>query len=161
MVKNGKLSIWEVLSNGSELHQLLPAWNEPAGECCGNWSADGNYFAFQATRGGKTEVWATRERRRALDGLAKQYGEPVRLTTGQLNSLWRRCSTRTGTKLYVIGQQPRGEMVRYDLAHQLVTRFLRHICGVSGLTRRMVSGSLMLITLTALYGGAASMGAIG
>jgi DNA-binding winged helix-turn-helix (wHTH) protein len=45
-------SLWEVQADGTDLHPLLPGWNNPAAECCGNWTADGKYFVFQSSRGG-------------------------------------------------------------------------------------------------------------
>jgi hypothetical protein len=34
-------SIWEVQSDGTNFHPLLPGWNNPPAECCGNWTPDG------------------------------------------------------------------------------------------------------------------------
>jgi serine/threonine protein kinase/Tol biopolymer transport system component len=111
--RSGALSIWEVSADGTGLHAFLPGWNRPPGECCGNWAPDGTYFVFQSTRNGKTEVWSTCERRGFTTGFNKSNFEPVQLTSGQLNSLAPVFSP-DGKKLYVIGQQQRGEVVRYD-----------------------------------------------
>ncbi len=115
--RTGALSIWEVSADGTNLHPLLPGWNQPPAECCGNWTPDGKYFVFQATRNGKTEIWAIQERRRGLLArlahLGKVTSEPTQLTAGQMNSLAPVLSP-DGRKLYVIGQQLRGELVRYD-----------------------------------------------
>jgi Tol biopolymer transport system component len=92
---------------------LLPGWNQPPAECCGNWTPDGKYFVFQATRNGKTEIWAIRERNGLLGSFRKIGREPVQLTAGQLNSLTPVLSP-DGKKLYVVGQQLRGELTRYD-----------------------------------------------
>src|SRR5262245_10399884 len=48
----GLSSLWEVASDGGNPHPLLPDWNNPAAECCGNWTADGRYFVFQSRRNG-------------------------------------------------------------------------------------------------------------
>jgi Tol biopolymer transport system component/predicted Ser/Thr protein kinase len=112
----GALSIWEVSADGTNLHPLLPGWNQPPAECCGNWTPDGKSFVFQSTRNRKTEIWAILEGRSRLGGLGlsgKGAGEPIQLTAGQLNSLAPVLSP-DGKKLYVIGQQLRGELVRYD-----------------------------------------------
>jgi Tol biopolymer transport system component/predicted Ser/Thr protein kinase len=120
VVRNGSLSIWEVSADGTGLHPLLPGWNQPPRECCGNWAPDGKYFIFRSTRDGKTEVWATRERGGLTARFDKSQLEPVQLTSGQLNSLAPVFSP-DGKKLYVIGQQLRGELVRYDLhSHEWV-----------------------------------------
>jgi len=112
----GALSIWELSADGANLHPLLPGWNQPPAECCGNWTPDGKYFVFQATRNGKTEIWAIQERHSWVARLrlyGRPAGEPVQVTGGQLNSLAPVLSP-DGKKLYVIGQQLRGELVRYD-----------------------------------------------
>jgi Tol biopolymer transport system component len=49
----GGWSIWEVRGDGTDLHPLLPGWNSPPAECCGNWTPDGKYFVFQSARKGR------------------------------------------------------------------------------------------------------------
>ncbi len=127
MDKTGGLSIWEVSANGTGIHELLPNWNQPPTACCGNWTLNGKYFVFQATRNGKTEIWATKEKASVRGWLRRSKDEPVQLTSGQLNSL-APVPSPDGKKLYVIGQQLRGELVRYDLnAHQ----WLPYLAGIS------------------------------
>lgn len=111
--RTGVLSIWEALADGTGLRPLLPGWNQPAAECCGNWAPDGNYFVFQATRNGKTEIWALREGGGLFDWHTDRHAKPVQLTVGQLNSLAPVFSP-DGKRLYVVGQQLRGELERYD-----------------------------------------------
>jgi Tol biopolymer transport system component/DNA-binding winged helix-turn-helix (wHTH) protein len=106
---NGFSSLWEVSADGHTADSILTAWNRAPSECCGSWTPDGSYFVFQATRDGKTEIWAIRERR----GLPFSSSQPVRLTAGQMNSLAPMVS-QNGKKLYVIGEQLRGELVHYD-----------------------------------------------
>ena len=111
--KTGLLSIWELSANGTGIHELFPNWNHPPTACCGNWTPDGKYFVFQATRNNKTEIWATKEKD-VRGWFRRSEDEPVQLTSGQLNSL-APVPSPDGKKLYVIGQQLRGELVRYDL----------------------------------------------
>ncbi len=119
----GALAIWDVLADGTRLHPFLPDWNQSSAACCGNWTPDGKYFVFQATRNGKTEIWATRERGGLLDVFRKLGREPVQLTAGQLNSL-QPVLSRDGKKLYVVGQQLRGELTRYDSKSRQWVSFL-------------------------------------
>src|SRR5262249_30910348 len=48
-------NLWEIDPDGSNLRRLLPDWNRPASECCGNWTRDGRYFIFQATSNRTTQ----------------------------------------------------------------------------------------------------------
>jgi len=105
----GFSSLWEASTDEATAHPILAGWNRTPSECCGSWTPDGGYFVFQATREGKTEIWAIREKR----GLPFSSSPPVRLTAGQMNSLAPMVS-QNGKKLYVIGEQLRGELVRYD-----------------------------------------------
>ncbi len=123
----GALAIWEVRADGTGLRPFLPDWNRPAQECYGSWSPDGKYFVFQSTRDGKTEAWATRESRGVLDRFRSIRSEPVPLTSGQLNSLAPAFSP-DGKKLYVIGQQLRGELVHYELSSR---HWLPYLSGLS------------------------------
>jgi eukaryotic-like serine/threonine-protein kinase len=111
--QNSAHAIWEVSADGTKLHPLLPGWNQPPAECCGNWTPDGKYFVFQATRNGNTEIWAIRDRDGLLGSFRKVPHEPVQITAGQLNSLTPLLSP-DGKKLYVVGQKLRGELARYD-----------------------------------------------
>ncbi len=125
--RTGPLAIWEVSADGTGLHRLLSGWNRPPAECCGNWTPDGKYFAFQAIRQGKTEVWATREQHGLL-GVLPQIGRaPVQITAGQLDSL-APVFSRDGRKLYVVGQQLRGELTRYDANSR---QWVSYLAGIS------------------------------
>ncbi len=110
--RTGVLKIWEVSANGSSSRAFLPDWNQPPSACCGNWTPDGRYFVFQATRDGKTEIWVTRERTGLLDSF-RRIDQPVQLTGGQLDSMTPLPSL-DGKKLYVVGQKLRGETVHWD-----------------------------------------------
>src|SRR5579863_1684203 len=106
----GYSSIWEIPADGKVPHPILAGWNQAPSECCGNWTPDGKYFVFQSTRDAKTEIWAMKEKQGLL---ARGSGEPVQLTAGQMNSLAPTVSSN-GKKLYIVGQQLRGELARHD-----------------------------------------------
>ena len=117
-------SLWEMSADGSDLHPLLPGWNNPAAECCGNWTADGRYFVFQATRNQTTNIWAIRERGGLLQPASR---EPIQLTVGPLN-FYAPVPNQDGSKIYVIGEQKRGELVRYDWKTK---QFVSYLGGLS------------------------------
>jgi Tol biopolymer transport system component len=65
---------------------------------------------FQSSRNGITSIWALREKRGLL---AVSLPEPVPLTTGPMN-FYAPLPSADGKKLFVLGEQRRGELVRYD-----------------------------------------------
>lgn len=48
--KIGTSALWEVGSDGSNPHPLLPGWNSTPREGIGNWTADGKYYVFHCVR---------------------------------------------------------------------------------------------------------------
>jgi Tol biopolymer transport system component len=117
-------TLWELSADGKLSHALLPGWNPSGSDCCGNWTPDGQYFLFQSTRDGKTEIWAMRDKPGLLD---RGAGRPVQLTAGQIDSLAPVVSPN-GQKLYVIGQKLRGELARYDSKER---EFVPYLSGIS------------------------------
>src|SRR5262249_14335057 len=116
-------SLWEVSAAGNNLHPLLPGWNNPPAECCGNWTPDGKYFVFQSDREGMTNIWAIREQ----GGFFRKHsGEPVQLTGGPI-SVSAPVPSVDGKKLFVVGTQLRGELVRYDAKSGQFTPYLSGI----------------------------------
>jgi Tol biopolymer transport system component len=120
----GTRSIWEVGADGNNLHRLLEGWNKPAAECCGKWTADGNYYVFQSTRNGSTSIWTLRQ---SAEILRKRVGDPVLLTAGPIHYSWP-VPSLDGKKLFVIGYQPRGELTRYDIK---TGQFVPYLSGIS------------------------------
>jgi Tol biopolymer transport system component len=117
-------SLWEVSADGTNLHPLLPGWNDPPAECCGSWTPDGKYFVFQSRRNGTAHLWALREKGSLF---RRATSEPVQLTTGPMN-LGRPVPSKDGKKLFVVGGLPRGQLVRYDSkSHE----FLPYLSGIS------------------------------
>jgi Tol biopolymer transport system component len=46
--RNSTYSLWEVRTDGSDLHHLLAGWRNPPDECCGRWTPDGRYYVFES-----------------------------------------------------------------------------------------------------------------
>jgi Tol biopolymer transport system component/DNA-binding winged helix-turn-helix (wHTH) protein len=119
-VKGSRL--WEMASDGSGLHALLPGWRPSTPLCCGRWTADGKFFVFLLQhpfqRGYEpgNQLWTLDERR----GLLRQTPtEPVQLTSGPIR--WNTpIPSKDGTKIFAQGVILRGELVRFDArSHQL------------------------------------------
>ena len=122
--KTLRSSVWELLKDGTFLHEILGGWNAASDECCGRWSSDGRWYVFQSTRDGRTDIWALPEPSGLID---RGPREPIQLTEGPINSLAPEMSL-DGRKLYLIGQQPRGELNRYDAR---LKQFVPYLNGVS------------------------------
>jgi Tol biopolymer transport system component len=117
-------SLWEVFADGTNPRPLLPGWNDPRAECCGNWTPDGKYFAFQSSRNNQTDIWILEEK-----GSFWKFRNrgPMQVTAGPMNFLTPVFS-QDGESLFVIGEQRRGELVRYDAQAK---QFLPYLSGIS------------------------------
>lgn len=117
--------IWEIASNGSNPHQLLPGWHEAEGQCCGHWTPDGRFFLFRSGKlwQDRGQLWALDERR----GLLRQPPpEPIQLTSGPTR--WGTpIASSDGKKIFAEGASPRGELSRYDAQSRQFQPFLKGI----------------------------------
>ena len=122
------ISIWEVRSDGSNLHQLLTGWHSPPTQFSGRWTEDGRYYVFvdvssENSTSPQANIFALAE----PSGIfRKASSTPIQLTTGPVQY-----SVPTpdvaGRKLFVQGAQPRAELVRYDSASKQFVPFLQGI----------------------------------
>ena len=103
-------SLWEANADGSHPRQLLAGWQNAADECCGAWTSDGNYFVFQATHEGMSNLWAVRVQG---DLWREVNHNPVQLTVGQMNSQ-APVPSKDGSKVFFIGSTRRDELIHYD-----------------------------------------------
>ncbi|SPF34751.1 putative Transcriptional regulator, CadC [Candidatus Sulfotelmatobacter kueseliae] len=122
--EKGPESIWEIRPDGSDLHPVLPGWDNPPCDWSGVWTPDGRYYFFLSwiTPPG-SNVWAIRE----PSGLFHRHSSvPFQLTTGPLefHSL---VFSPDGKKLFASAQQFRGELVRYDPKSRQFVPFLAGI----------------------------------
>jgi eukaryotic-like serine/threonine-protein kinase len=117
-------SLWEVAINGAGLRPLLPGWHQEPGECCGSWTADGRYFFFAAYRNGRSDIWALGEK----SGLLHEKSQlPIQITAGPV-SYSAPVASPDRSRLFVIGEQPRAELQRYDPKQK---QFAPYLGGVS------------------------------
>jgi Tol biopolymer transport system component/DNA-binding winged helix-turn-helix (wHTH) protein len=110
--------LWEMSSDGSGLHPLLPAWRPLSSQCCGRWTPDGKFFVFLSRSAfisysgllPASQLWVLDERR----GLFRRAPtEPVQLTSGPIR--WNTPTpSKDGTKIFAHGVILRGELDRYD-----------------------------------------------
>ena len=102
----------------------MPGWSNPPQECCGNWTPDGKYFIFQSDHDGKTQIWAMPEKGRLVP---QNRPEPTQLTTGPL-SYSPPFPVVDGKRIFAVGSQPRGELVRFNKKTQ---QFEPYLSGIS------------------------------
>ncbi|MGB6898499.1 MAG: protein kinase [Candidatus Acidiferrum sp.] len=121
--KTNNRSIWQASAEGGNLQLLLPGWSDSPNECCGKWTPDGKYFAFQARRDATADVWALKEHGSFFHPAHRQ---PVQLTNGLMN-VGNPVPGRDGKKLFVQGWQPRGELLRYDAKSRQLGPYLSGI----------------------------------
>jgi len=108
--QQGFNSLWEVTSDGTNLHPLLPGWNPSPDESSGNWTPDGRYFLFQSTRDGRPDIWAIPEGASLFHKISRT---PVKVTTGPLG-FYSPVPSQDGNRVFAIGEQPRARLERYD-----------------------------------------------
>jgi eukaryotic-like serine/threonine-protein kinase len=107
--------LWEASASGTGLHRMTPGWHDSDDECCGKWTADGEYFVFQSSG----QIWALPR----SGALFHSQPEPIALTSSPL-SLSSPLPAKDGKKLFVVGQSYRGELTRYDAKSRQLARFL-------------------------------------
>jgi Tol biopolymer transport system component/DNA-binding winged helix-turn-helix (wHTH) protein len=108
--KENRTSLWEFDLTKNQLTPLLPGWNEANRLVAGNWTADGRYFLFVASRGGPRNLWVLQDK---TDVLHKRTERPVQLTDGPV-SFSLPTPSLDGKTIYAVGIQTRGQVMRYD-----------------------------------------------
>jgi serine/threonine protein kinase/Tol biopolymer transport system component len=101
----GQQLAWEVSVDGADLRRLFPGWHNPPDECCGKWTADGEYFVFQS----QGQIWALPQK----SGFLRPSPKPIQLTFSPL-SLSSPLPSKDGKQLFVVGQTYRGELMKFD-----------------------------------------------
>jgi len=112
-------SLWGVSAEGANPRPLFPGWHNPPDECCGKWTADGEYFVFMS----QGQIWVLLEKRGLL---RKATGKPFQLTSGPMSLAWP-LPSRDGKKLFAVGRTRRGELERWNSKSGQLVPFLSGI----------------------------------
>ncbi len=102
-------SIWELPASGGDAHPLSLGWKEKMYEN-GSWTPDGKYYIFDVLGPSRLDVWAIREKG---NWFRKVDHRPVQLTSGPMSFEGIQPSA-DGKKIFVVGNQARVELDRYD-----------------------------------------------
>ena len=125
-------SIWEVRSDGSNLHPLLPQWRNLPHECCGVWTPDGKWFIFRETATasaidivfGAGDIYAIPD---SAGIFHRAASTPTQLTFGptryQIGG-----TTPDGHKLLATAIEQHQGLVHYDAAAK---RFVPYLDGIA------------------------------
>jgi len=114
--ETGVSHLWALSADGTNAHEMFPGWHSRTGECCGLWTADGNYFVFES----QGQVWAARQTSSLLHRVNR---DPVQITTGAVlygNPL----PSKDGKKLFAVAGFIRGELDRFNSKSGAVESFL-------------------------------------
>lgn len=106
--KRQTTELWEVAADGTDLHPLLPDWSQPASECCGSWTADGENYVFQSGHNleyDHFEIWALREQPWIL-----RDRKPRQITNGPL-AYEAPTTSPVGHRIYFIGVNSQIELL--------------------------------------------------
>jgi Tol biopolymer transport system component/DNA-binding winged helix-turn-helix (wHTH) protein len=114
-------SIWEIDADGKNIHPLLPEWKDGPLQCCGNWSPDGKHYYFQAGSGPTAAVWVLTERHSLFGNTILV---PTRLTSGPPLQFGAPTPSPDGRTLFVVGEDSRVELFRYDQSTTRLDPFL-------------------------------------
>jgi serine/threonine protein kinase/Tol biopolymer transport system component len=123
-VSGDSVTIWEVAVSGGQMHRVLASMGTNFA-CCGDWSADGRYYFFSGFQEGRADIWAVRE----SSGIFRAPENPVKLTTGPLSFTWSApVPAKDGNRVFIVGEQQRGELLRYDIQKK---QFVKYLGGIS------------------------------
>ena len=120
-------SLWEINTQGKDMHPLFSGWQDPPMQCCGSWTPDGRYYLFVSWKNPpgtynslpSGDIWAVRER----NGLLRRPSRPpVQLTAGPLH-FSNLVSGLDGKVLFAVSNSNRGELMRYDRKTQQLSPY--------------------------------------
>jgi Tol biopolymer transport system component/DNA-binding winged helix-turn-helix (wHTH) protein len=130
---SGVWRIWEMSSQGENLHELLPNWRPYVRVWNGRWTPDGEIFIFLVTEGNlrlafteaPNQIWALDERHRLF---RRSNPEPVQLRSGP--GMWSSpFPSRDGRVIFAESIDSRGSLLRFNRHKKQVEPYLG---GVSG-----------------------------
>ena len=115
-------TLWEIHADGTGMHPLLPGWTAPPWQWMMGWSHDARWFAFSAAGEGGRDIWLM-EHRPTSNGPDQK---PVQLTAGPIE-FDLPVFGKDNSRLYAVGVQRRGELLRFNPSTRQFTPYLSGI----------------------------------
>jgi Tol biopolymer transport system component/DNA-binding winged helix-turn-helix (wHTH) protein len=122
--RNNGAALWQFDFSTNTVRRLLGDWPATSRLLPGGWTADGRYFFFSASADGTRNIWTIREKDETLRRASPQ---PAQLTAGPL-TFFPPLPSRDGKSVFAVGEQLRGQLVRYDAA---TNQFAPYAKGIS------------------------------
>ena len=109
--KSAGYFLWQADLSAHTLAPLIPSMSPAARPWAGGWTADSRYSFYSAAEDGVRNIFAIREK----DELFRRVSHrPVQLTNGPL-TFYLPLPSRDGKRLFAVGEQLRGQILRYDV----------------------------------------------
>lgn len=104
--------LWDADLSTHSIRKLIPSLPSAARPWTGGWTPDGKYFFYTALSEGTRNIYALREKSGML---SSSTPSPVQLTNGPF-TFYLPLPSKDGKRLFVVGEQLRGSLLRYDNA---------------------------------------------
>jgi Tol biopolymer transport system component len=108
--KSTGLYLWEADLFTHSARKVIPDLPSSARPWAGGWSPDGKYFFYTALNEGTRNIYAIGEK---SDPFHRTNSSPIQLTNGPF-TFYLPVPSKDGRRLFVVGEQLRGALVRYD-----------------------------------------------
>jgi Tol biopolymer transport system component/DNA-binding winged helix-turn-helix (wHTH) protein len=118
--------LWEVTTDGTDLHRVVSDTVGLTSDCCGVWSPNGEQFVFQGSRDAHNNLWLLDERSRGFAWLSPRA---IPLTGGPIDFTWPTFGAND-TTLFAIGEQTQAELVRLDRTQRQFVPYLHNVSAV-------------------------------
>lgn len=122
--RRGGAALWQAEVAGHTVYSVLSEKLNSRRVIPGGWTPDGRYFFYTALGDATRNVWAIREKEEILQRISSR---PVQLTAGPL-TFHVPSPSKDGKSIFVVGEQLRGQLLRYDAATQ---QFVPYAQGIS------------------------------
>jgi len=115
--------LWEADMFTHSVRKLIPDLPSSARPWAGGWTPDGKYFFYSALNEGTRNIYAIREKSAFL---RSSNTTPFQLTNGPF-TFYLPLPSKDGKRLFVVGDQVRGALLRYDSATKQFGPYLQSI----------------------------------